>query len=160
MADWPPRWDGPHWKPDGEQKAERQGLRRRRRDKEQDAKREVRRQDRYCRFPLCGCDRAKLQWEVAHLQHKGMGGNPAGDRSDPSRLIYLCTARHQTGLVSLHAGTLEIEPLTSDGTRGPCSFRIRQGDTWVEVGREHALHEFDPFTPEQRRVLIELATQL
>lgn len=160
MSDWPPRWDGPNFKQPGEVRKAGRRRGKARVMREIAAKQLVRREDRYCRFPLCGCDRARLPWEVAHLHHKGMGGNPRGDRSDPGLMIYLCSARHRDAPISLHAGTLWILSLTDAGTRGPCAFYIRQGDQSFEVGRETALHEFEPFTPEQRRVLTELATSL
>lgn len=156
--DFPRRWVGPHFKAE-QLERERRRRRKTRLELELTSKRQVRDEDRFCRFPLCGCDRERLPWEVAHLRHKGMGGNPTGDRSAPELLIYLCSARHRTSAISLHAGTLHVEPLSAVlGTRGPCAFSVRLDDAWIEVGRERDdLHDFEEFTPEQRRILLDLA---
>jgi hypothetical protein len=124
---------------------------------------EVRKRDRYCRFPLCGCDTFKLSRHVAHLRHKGMGGNPAGDRSGASHMILLCSARHKDNQVSVDQGTLRIVPLVrKKGTAGPCAFYIEatvlgSPGKWLEVGHETAPHIFEPFTVTQRGVLRTLA---
>lgn len=109
---------------------------------------EVRKRDRVCRFPMCGCKKLGLNLEVAHLRHRGMGGNPLGDRTNTAEMILLCSHRHQFGGVSLHRGTLRIVPLTEDGCDGPVRFEV-DGDasgfhpsapggesTWVVLGAE------------------------
>ena len=108
----------------------------------------VRLEDQYCRFIGCGC-RKFFDLEVAHLMHRGAGGNPSADRSDPGLMILLCKVRHRTGRFALDNGTIEIRPLTADGTRGAVSFWIDKrrftmslaqmgtGEPeWVEVARE------------------------
>ena len=85
----------------------------------------VRRRDRVCRFPLCGCRALKLPVEVAHcLHHKGMGGNPTGTRSTRAGMILLCRHRHRDGAVSWHHGTLRAQPLTDAGTNGPVAWEV------------------------------------
>lgn len=139
--------------------------------RESAAKGAVRRRDRRCRFPLCGCKKLRLRLEVAHADHKGMGGNPAGDRSTADRMILLCTHRHQDGQVSLHKGTLWARPLTLAGYDGPVAWLI-DADTlfagmyryvarsarWAEVGVERAVGVLDEaaLTSQQRRVLEQL----
>ena len=125
----------------------------------------VRKRDKRCRFPLCGCQRYKLACEVGHLVHKGMGGNPAGDRSTPSGMVYLCQHRHRRSRISIHAGTLRIEPLTDRGADGPLKWAVdgtslpeRVGTSgWVEVGRETAVGVLVPVSRSQRAILTELA---
>lgn len=39
-------------------------------------------------------DRVKPRLEYAHLEHRGMGGNPTGDRTQPEKLITLCFICH------------------------------------------------------------------
>lgn len=108
----------------------------------------VRLEDQYCRFIGCGCRRF-FDMEVAHLKHRGAGGNPTGDRSDPGLMILLCKLRHRTGRFALDNGTVDIRPLTADGARGPVAFWIDKrrftmslaqmgtGEPeWVEVARE------------------------
>lgn len=115
----------PNWKPsrtarkkaEKKKKTERKTTER----KNMDAARKA---DKGCRFPLCGCRKLGLRVEVAHLTHRGMGGNPKGDRTQPDNVISLCAHRHQHGEISLHKGTLDIRPLTPDGTRGPVMFLV------------------------------------
>jgi hypothetical protein len=126
---------------------------------EDKAKAAVRRRDRVCRFPLCGCRKLGLVLkafaEVSHAKHKGMGGNPSGDRSITGLMVLLCRHRHQDGAVSRHAGTLRAVYLTAAGFDGPVAWRVEQGAffklwqfppdvltteddgrLWVEVARE------------------------
>lgn len=143
-----------------------------RRHAEDEEKRKVRRRDRTCRFPLCGCHTLRLRLEVAHIDHKGMGGNPEGDRSTADRMVYLCVHRHQDGRVSFHKGTLQAKPLTPDGFDGPVAWRVdaevlfpgmyhyvHKSARWAEVGRESApgVLEEGLLTAQQRRVLEQLA---
>ena len=136
-------------------------------------KAKVRRRDKYCRFPLCGCRKFKLQLEVSHAQHKGAGGNPKGDRSQPAGMILLCQARHQANQIAVDRGTLQIRPLTPAGLAGPCSFWVDGGaaafallfrvvpfnhqPTWIEVARARKPHVFEPFTAAQQQALDLLA---
>lgn len=134
---------------------------------ERDAKAEARQRDRGCRFPACGCRSMGFALHVAHLEDKGMGGNPRGDRSTRDKLITLCAGRHLANRISLHGGTLRIEPLTARGTDGPCKFLLKNGslkpfefkDEWWEVARERRISstairfELVATTPEQDVVL-------
>lgn len=79
-------------------------------------KREVRKQDRGCRWPFCDCRKWKLRTEVAHVLDKSLGGG-----NEIENLMELCFRKHQ-GPISLHSGDLKIEPQTPKGTRGPCDF--------------------------------------
>lgn len=127
---------------------------------EQQAMRAVRQADKTCRFPWCGCRRFKLALHVAHaVQHRGMGGNPKGDRSDPSGLILVCAARHRQNVISLDRKTLKAVPLDARrGLRGPVKWlidlRAYRGQagaaTWFEVAREKAPHDLEyPSLPQQ-----------
>ncbi len=129
----------------------------------------VRRRDRHCRFPLCGCRQARLPTEVAHLYHKGMGSR--GGVSIPSLMILLCRHRHQHGRISLHAGTLMVRPLTPDQCDDAVAWLVdltvafpevtgrtllHQG-RWFEVAREVRPGELEPLTGFQQLVLDQLA---
>lgn len=85
-------------------------------------KAKVRQRDSGCRFPLCGCRKLGLQVkarrEVSHDRHKGMGGNPIGDRSTASEMVQLCTHRHQDARFSRHKGTIRAFKQTSMGYSG------------------------------------------
>lgn len=92
----------------------------------------VRKRDRYqCRWPKCIYRNQAVPLEVAHLEHKGPGGNPDGTRSVRSKMILLCQNHHQ-GRTSLHSKDLRIVPLTEQGTDGPCKFEFSMGSLgWV-----------------------------
>lgn len=166
-------WAGPLAKPSATDRKRRARLVKVARAREErDAKTSVRRRDRHCRFPLCGCKKLGLRLEVAHTQHKGAGGNPAGDRSTPETMILLCEHRHQHGLVSLHKGTLEARPLTTLGYNGPVAWYVDSAimfpglnryvareARWAEVARERAAGVLDwsALSSPQERLLEQLA---
>lgn len=146
----------------------RRTRRRHQRDKvERSNKAEVRDRDRYCRFPVCGCVKANLAGHVSHQEHKGMGGNPAGDKSMPERMLFLCRCRHRESAVSIDRGTLRWNALTHAGAVGPIAWELdlravgRWPSTkpaeWFEVARENARHTYEEFTPLQKLILAELA---
>jgi hypothetical protein len=147
--------------------------------KERDAKQDARKRDKRCRFPLCGCQKLgltlKSSGEVSHRKHKGMGGNPSGDRSTKKGLMLLCKHRHQDGRFSLHKGTVWADPLDeAKGYDGPVvwwldlklpvdksevyKLIVWEGeDDTFELARESAPGALRPLTPLQREVLKELA---
>jgi hypothetical protein len=103
-------------------------------------KTKVRKRDGHCRWPhltpeareLCRRERS----EVAHLTHKGAGGDPQTLRSKPDRMIHVCKPTHQ-GPGSLHAGDRKVVFLTPQKAEGPLAFLERRGrDRWAEIGRE------------------------
>lgn len=154
------RFGGSFQKTGGSRKVARV-IKKRKIDKvENDSKADVRRRDRFCRFPRCGCKSFNLARHVAHLDHKGMGGDPSGERSKPERMIVLCSARHKENKYALDRGTIRIRPRTRKGTAGPCAFDVALEGLWTEVGRETRLHVFEPFTPAQATVLDVLAQML
>lgn len=145
---------------------------------ERAAKAEVRSRHPGCRFPLCGCRSRgvglKGALTVSHDQHKGMGGNPAGDRSAPELMMQLCKWRHQDAPVSRHAGTLRTRYLSDEKNDGPVAFEVdlaavypglypRGRAVWFEVAREHYVEggsgtvRLEPLTHEQRVILTDLA---
>src|SRR5262245_41830807 len=86
------------WKTGGSPKVERFKKRMALKADEDAEKAKVRRRDKRCRFPLCGCGRMQLQLDVAHsgpLGHKKMGGDPDGHTSVSSNLLLVCRARHK-----------------------------------------------------------------
>lgn len=130
----------------------------------------VRRRDRSCRFPLCGCRRLGLKLdarkEVSHQKHKGMGGDPTGERSLPALMIWLCKHRHQDGAVSIHKGTLKARPLTKDGMNGPIAWDVDSETLfpgmyhgvnkelrWFEVAREVKVQQLEPLSAKQQIIL-------
>lgn len=113
-----------NWKPEkGTRRKELLAKRASLRTREKQAKAVVMDRDgRMCRVP--GCKNVKLGgWapNVAHLEHKGMGGDRTLDRTQVHKMLVLCFPHH-LGEWSLDKGTLRIEPDTSAGTNGPCQF--------------------------------------
>jgi hypothetical protein len=167
MSDWPPRWDKPHFKEPVSSKVQRFIKRTERDSKEQAEKRKVRSRDKYCRFQMCGCGKMKLRTEVSHSTHKGMGGNPAGDRSKADLMVLVCGARHKDNTIAIDRGTLRWRALTARGSHGPIAWDVdlpgtlddmREGKKrWFEVARESAPHQWHPFSSEQLRILKQLS---
>lgn len=135
---------------------------------------QVRRRDKSCRFPLCGCRRLGLALkaapEVSHSKHKGAGGNPNGERSAAILMVLLCRHRHQDGAVSIHKGTLRARFLSPLKFGGPIAWQVdadvlRPGsyrcvdreNRWVEIARETAVQQWEPFTIKQSAILFALA---
>lgn len=97
----------------------------------------VRKRDGHCRWPHLDPDQRELcrrtRTEVAHLTHKGMGGDPLTIRSKATLMVRVCC--HQ-GPGSLHSGDRKVLYLTKEKANGPCAFLERRGPKWVEVARE------------------------
>ena len=148
-------------------KVERFKARLERRDEELQHKELVRKRDlRRCRFPLCGCRKFGFSVHVSHQQHKGMGGNPKGDRSTTDKMLVLCAARHRLHRFALDRGTIKWVGLTRHGADGPVKWLVdmptlvdeQHGRSrWVEVARERRVQELEPLTDEQREILENLA---
>jgi len=132
--------------------------------KEEKHKAAVRRRDKHCRFPLCGCRKLKLTLHVSHQTHKGIGGNPAGDRSTPDKMIYVCGPRHRENSVSIDRGTLAWRALTDKGSDGPVEWYLPEGSL-IGLGgggsrvlaREKSIGTWERFTPKQKALLLKLA---
>lgn len=163
---WPPRWTEPHFKKPGSRKVARGLKREKRATKEKKKKTDVRGRDKYCRFPLCGCKRFALALHVSHQKHKGMGGNPKEDRSDPALMVLVCSARHKENRISIDRGTLRWRALTAAGAAGPIAWDVdltplgeRDGHLgkWMELARETAIHVYEPIASRQRAILERLA---
>ena len=61
--------------------------------------------------------------ELAHMDARGMGGNPDLSRDTPENTILIIAGLHQ-GSRSHHSGHLKIGPLTDQGANGPCCFEF------------------------------------
>lgn len=75
-----------------------------------------------CRVPRC--EFKGLAIEAAHLrsQHRGMGGNPSGDRTERKTIISLCIRHHDW----YDGFDLDIEPLNADKLfDDACAFYLR-----------------------------------
>ena len=139
-------------------------------------KAKVRARDKACRFPFCGCKRFRLALHVSHQEHKGMGGNPTGDRSQTAGMMFLCSARHRENHMSVDQHNIEWRQLSLDGADGPVAWYVRvaelpedlrpagwnpeTGDPWLEVARERDNRIYDPLTPAQRDILAHLSKMM
>jgi hypothetical protein len=144
-------------------KVERRKVKAERKYKEDAEMRYVRRRDRWCRFPLCGCAKFGLVLDVSHQRHRGMGGNPAGDRTDRSAMLLICRQRHRVGRVAIDRGTLRWEGRTLHGAEGPIAWFVDAaalgypGEDEIELAREWRPGQLEVLTLKQRRLLLELA---
>lgn len=106
-------------------------------------KEEVRERDRVCRFPLCPCHQFNLFLEVSHREHKGMGGDPTGELSQPWRMILVCNWRHKESQWSIDKETIRWVPLTDRGSNGPVRWEAYLGGGWRELAIEVEPGEID-----------------
>jgi len=125
-------------------------------------KEKVRLRDRTCRFPLCPCQRWNLFLEVSHAEHKGMGGDPTGERSTPDRMIYVCNWRHKESHISIDKKAIRWVPLTAAGSNGPVEWQAKgdDGGEWITLARESEPGRLLPIDPWQRALLHAMATEL
>lgn len=161
-----------NWKVGREALRRERARRRRRRVKlVKSAAKDVRERDRVCRFPKCGCATLgfslKAISEVSHELHRGMGGNPTGDRSTTAGMCLLCKWRHQDARFSLHKRSLRVRFLTDRGFDGPIAWEIDCGRmpgargtrlvVWRVLAIESEIGVWLPFDDWQLEVLEELA---
>ena len=80
----------------------------------------AKRRDRGCRWPGCTMvKKFRLALHACHsMQHRGMGGNPSGDRTRRDQLITFCAWHH--GLFD--RAFIDVQPRTGRGTDGPVDF--------------------------------------
>lgn len=97
-----------------------------------------------CRWPGCQFMPEKPRLEVSHcFEHRGMGGNPTGDRTQKRLLMLLCFLCH----ARLDAGDASVEALSHLGSDGPCAFFLKHPET----GRlEHVASERSIGVSEER----------
>lgn len=124
-------------KPTGSRKVARAKKRFTLKTAEDKQKAKVRKRDKRCRFPLCGCKRFNLAQHVSHQHHKGMGGNPAGDRSTADQMILVCSARHKENEFAIDRGTIRWRALTDKGANGPIAWDVDYTQYWKVVGEPY-----------------------
>jgi len=78
----------------------------------------LKRDGRKCRVPACQYMAQNLPIDACHLRHRGMGGNPARDRTTRQQIISLCRIHHG----QMDAGELVVYPMTEAGTDRQCRF--------------------------------------
>jgi len=71
-----------------------------------------------CRVPRCAYTGRKLPIDPCHKVHRGIGGNPKGDRTTLETLIALCRIHHG----DYDGGRLDIDELTPRGFRDRCDY--------------------------------------
>lgn len=94
-----------------------------------------------CRWPHCEYRHIPQVIDAAHvLQAAGMGGDPLLIRTTRDALMAICRLHHRTGVQSLHSTDLRVEPMTGEGTDGPCQFLRRDvSGQWYVVAEEVAV---------------------
>lgn len=129
----------------GEYDLERKRVKRERKAIEDGITAEAKRRDKNtCRWP--NCKFTGLRIETAHLEHRGMGGNPSLDRTERHKLIALCL-RHHAMFDRKTTTDINIEPVTDRGTDGPCAFYETHPETGVMT---HVFTEPITFVSETR----------
>lgn len=110
--------------PRGEYRLKQRGKKRSRKLAEDKAMADAKRRDgNKCRWPRCHYK--DLAVECAHLEHRKMGGNPAGDKTQRHKLIALCV-RHHDQFDGRTVPDIDITPVNSaQGTDGPCVYYQR-----------------------------------
>lgn len=94
----------------------------------------LRRDKRTCRFPRC--EFKGMPVDPAHLDHRRMGGNPSGDKTDRTTVLALCRRHHD----EFDKSEIDIEPLTKNGTAGPCAYyRRTEAGRWAHVASEKSI---------------------
>lgn len=96
-----------------------------------------------CRWPEV--HKCRFDLEGAHVfQHRGMGGDPSGERTDISLILTVCGWIHRRGPESIDGKQLKVEAETPDGTNGPLSFwkRDERGDYYC-IGKERSIGVID-----------------
>lgn len=95
----------------------------------------------YCRL-VPGCSE-RQKFETAHLDDKGMGGDPKQLRTVACLMLRACFFHHQ-GNWSLHSHDLRVDFLTPEGADGPIEVWGRDSTgRWFMVGRESAVGSWE-----------------
>lgn len=108
-------------------KEERKARKLARKSESDDVKTDAKARDGFkCRWPHCEFTKGKPpvtdNIEAAHIQASGMGGDPKHLRTTRDNLVAVCDLHHRRAPQNMHNGGLKVEPLTIDGTDGPCAF--------------------------------------
>ena len=98
-------------------------------------KRQARERDgERCRCPKCPTP-VWMHREVAHITHKGAGGDSKGVRTQRQRLITWCGIHHLAFDGRLKAGqSVRVRMMTPKEADGPMEVFERLGETWVSLG--------------------------
>lgn len=130
--------------PRGEYDLERKGKKRSRKVAEEKTMAEAKRRDgNKCRWPRC--EFKTLHVACAHLEHRKMGGNPLGDKTERHKLIALCI-RHHDQFDGRTLPKIDIVPVNAQqGTDGPCSyFVLQESGQWLHVATERVIGVSEP----------------
>jgi hypothetical protein len=123
----------------GEQRLEVGGKKRERKlAEEKTMAAAVRRDGGKCRWPRC--EYKALKVAAAHMDHRKMGGNPSGDKTQLHKLITLCI-RHHDQFDGRTIPSIAIEPISAQqGTSGPCAYYVQdETGKWQHVATERVI---------------------
>lgn len=95
--------------------------------------------------------------EVSHQRHKGMGGNPEGDRSIAELMMLLCAWRHRSGRWAVDRGNVKWEARTERGADGPVAWYLATAKGWELIALESAVQVLEPLQRHQKAALRGLA---
>lgn len=145
---FPARWDGPMFKESrGKHEAERKAKRAEVKTHERKEKQAAKTVAPGCRWPKFDHDSKRHvclgQLEAAHGVAIGMGGDRDGSRTNRRDLLVVCSLIH-LGDNGIERHARRWEPLTEQGTLGPCAFYRREPSEtkpgewgpWVLIGVE------------------------
>lgn len=94
----------------------------------------VKRDGGKCRWP--GCHYKALKVCAAHLEHRGMGGNPSLDKTQRHKLIAFCV-RHHDQFDGRAMPFIDVQPMSDQGTDGLCSYYVQLASgEWQHVATE------------------------
>jgi hypothetical protein len=96
----------------------------------------LKRDERKCRVPRCEYTPRKLPIDPCHLQHRGMGGDPSGERTTRATVISLCRVHH--GLYDKGI-EFDIKPHTAQQFDGPCDFLRVVDGKWEVFASEKTI---------------------
>lgn len=101
---WKPA-KGSGWLASKERSAERKAAERKVMDEA------VRLDEHRCRVPRCPFMSRKPKIDPCHVQHRGMGGDPTGERTTVDSIIALCRPHHG----QYDTGLLDFQPVDGQG---------------------------------------------
>lgn len=133
--------NAPQKQPKGTSAKRLRALKRQRKARERSVMNETKARDNWrCRFncTVAGADRV----QCAHRDHRGMGGDPKGDRTQRHLMVTACAKHHR----AWDNGRVDLVPRTAAEFDGPCDFYEQDRATrmFVHVATEVSKGDWKP----------------